>query len=137
MSTLHLSVVSQESLIYSGPVDQLTAMTTAGEVGIMPGHTALLGLLKAGELRFSKEGKEERLFISGGAIEVQPKAVTILADVALREAELDEEKILAAKEAAERKISENMSDIDYATVMSELTEAITQLRLISKWKSQR
>jgi F-type H+-transporting ATPase subunit epsilon len=137
MSTLHLSVVSQESLIYSGPVEQLTAMTTAGEVGIMPGHTALLGLLKPGELRFSKEGKEERLFISGGAIEVQPKAVTILADVALREAELDEEKILAAKEAAERKLAENMNDIDYATVMSELKDAITQLRLISKWKGQR
>jgi len=134
MKTLRLDIVSQEESIYSGDVSQVIAMSESGELGIFPGHTPLIGLLKPGEVRFLTEHHEECLFVSGGVIEVQPGQVTVLADIAVRAKDLDEAEAIVAKEAAEKLMADKKSDIDYARVSMELAEAITKLRLISKWR---
>ena len=90
-SVVHCSIVSAEREIFSGMVEMVVATGTIGELGILPGHTPLLTGVKPGPVRLKLEGGEEQVFFaSGGFIEVQPTAITILADTAVRADDLDE-----------------------------------------------
>ncbi len=129
--TMQLDIVSAESEIFSGKVKALIATGSAGELGIYPGHTALLTSLKPGQIRAILENDEEEIFyMSGGMLEVQPEVVTVLADTAVRAADLDEAAALAAKEEAEKTITEHKAGVEYSRALSELAEAAAQLRAI-------
>lgn len=87
--------------------------------------------MKPGQISAVLEnGKEEVFYISGGMLEVQPEIVTVLADTALRAADLNEAAVIAAKEEAERRLSEQKAGIEYSRAMTELAEAAAQLRAI-------
>ena len=77
-----------------------------------------------------QHGGEEVIYISGGFLEVQPTGVTVLADTAIRGADLDQAKAEEAKRSAEEQISNPSKDIDYARVTAQLAQAIAQLRVI-------
>jgi len=129
--SVNLNVVSAENSLFSGNIESLQITGSEGELGIMPGHTPLLTSLKPGMARIVKEGgDEEVIYLSGGMLEVQPNQVTVLADVAIRGGDLDEEAALQAKERAEKHLNDHGSDIDYAEAASELARAVAQLRVI-------
>jgi F-type H+-transporting ATPase subunit epsilon len=129
--TLHVDIVSAEAEIFSGTANMVFAPAEMGEVGIAPRHTPLLTRLKAGEVRVQMEGQEEQFFyVSGGMLEIQPHVVTVLADTALRAADLDEVAALKVKERAEKAMTDKKSDFDYAKAQAELAEAAAQLRTI-------
>lgn len=131
MSLMQLDIVSAQAAIFSGQVKLLIATGQGGELGIYPGHTALLTALKPGQIRaVLQDDSEEVFYMSGGMLEVQPDCVTVLADTAQRAADLDESAVLAVKEAAERQLSERKAGIEYSKALSELAEAAAQLRAI-------
>jgi len=137
-STVHCSIVSAEHEIFSGMVEMVVATGTIGELGILPGHTPLLSGVRPGPVRLKLEGGEEEVFFaSGGFIEVQPTSITILADTAVRADDLDEAAALEAQRKAERELSDNRSDIDFARVNSELAEQAAMLRTIRKHREQK
>jgi len=128
---IHVDIVSAEAEIFSGKANMVFAPAEMGEVGIAPRHTPLLTRLKAGEVRVQMEGQEEQFFyVSGGMLEIQPHVVTVLADTALRAADLDEVAALKVKERAEKAMADKKSDFDYAKAQAELAEAAAQLRTI-------
>ena len=128
---MQLEIVSAEAAIFSGKVKRIHATGIAGELGIYPGHCQLLTFLKLGQIGVLLEmGKEEIFYISGGMLEVQPEIVTVLADTALRIADLDEVAAFTAKEKADRQLAEQKSGIEYSKAMKELAETIIQLRTI-------
>ncbi|QDP02821.1 F0F1 ATP synthase subunit epsilon [Thalassotalea sp. PS06] len=131
--TVHLDVVSAEESLFSGRVESLQITGSEGELGIMPGHAPLLTALKPGMARIVKQhGGEEVIYLSGGMLEVQPGNVTVLADVAVRGGELDEQAALEAKQRAEEHIANASADVDYAEVAAELARAVAQLRVIQE-----
>ncbi|MCV2886514.1 F0F1 ATP synthase subunit epsilon [Aestuariibacter sp. AA17] len=131
--TVHLDVVSAEEKIFSGRVETLQVTGSEGELGIYPGHAPLITALKPGMVRLVKQhGHEEMIYIAGGMLEVQPGNVTVLADVAVRAEDLDEQAAQDAKRRAEEHIANAGSDFNYAEAAAELAEAIAQLRLIQK-----
>lgn len=131
--TIHVDIVSAEAAIFSGAATMVFAPAEMGEVGIAPRHTPMLTRLKPGEVRVqTDDGKEQTFYVSGGMLEVQPHVVTVLSDTALRAKDLDEAAALAAKERAEKLLSDNQADIDYAKAQAELAEAVAQLRTIQK-----
>ena len=133
----HLDIVSAEESIFSGPAEFIVAPAQMGEVGIYPQHTPMLTRVKSGMVRIKAPLKDEELvYVSGGLLEVQPDVVTILADTAVRSADLDEAKALEAKAAAEDAIKNRESDIDYARAQAELIEATAQLSEIRKLKKR-
>ncbi|GGO66735.1 F0F1 ATP synthase subunit epsilon [Bowmanella pacifica] len=133
--TVHLEVVSAEDKIFSGRVETIQVTGSEGELGICPGHAPLLTTLKPGMVRLVKQhGHEELIYIAGGVLEVQPDNVTVLADVAVRAADLDEQAALEAKRRAEEHIANPSSDLNYAEAAAELAEAIAQLRLIKNMR---
>lgn len=131
IETMELHIVSAEASIFSGRVKRVVVTGSAGELGLYPGHTALLTSLKPGQVRAILEnGKEEVFYISGGMLEAQPEIVTVLADTAVRAADLDEAAAQAAKEHAEKVLEKQTAGIEYSRALTELAEAAAQLRAI-------
>ena len=135
--TVHLDIASAEEQLFSGLVELVVANGVVGELGIAPQHAPLLTSLKPGPVRVIKQGGEEEIFyVSGGILEVQPLLVTILADTAMRAADIDEAAAQAAKEAAEKALKDQKSEIEYARAASELAEAAAQLRTLQELRKK-
>jgi F-type H+-transporting ATPase subunit epsilon len=131
--TIHVDIVSAEQEIFSGLAEAVFASAVEGEVGIYPRHTPLLTKLKPGEVRVLKSGGEEEFYyVSGGMLEVQPHVVTVLADTALRAADVDEAAALQAKQDAEKVLSDKTAKRDFAEAQKELIEAMAQLRALER-----
>jgi F-type H+-transporting ATPase subunit epsilon len=136
--TIHVDIVSAEGEIFSGQAEMVFAPAQMGELGIAPRHAPLLTLLKAGEVRVKLPGGEEQsFFVGGGALEVQPKQVTVLADTALRAKDIDEAAALAAKQKAEEALKNREGDITQAEALAELARAAAQLKMIEKLRKLR
>jgi F-type H+-transporting ATPase subunit epsilon len=132
--TIHVDVVSAEEQIFSGEAEFVALPGEAGELGIYPMHTPLITRIRPGAVRIKVPGRsdEEFVFVAGGILEVQPKGVTVLADTAIRGADLDEAKAQEAKRKAEELMVNKESAIDYAKAQAELAAAIAQLAAIAK-----
>ena len=123
--TIHVDVVSAEEMIFSGLAQFVVLPGEAGELGIMPGHMPLMTRIKPGAVRVqTQDGKEELIFVAGGLLEVQPNLVTVLADTAIRGADLDQAKALEAKKIAEEAMVNRGSERDYARGQGEVVEVL-------------
>ena len=133
-NTIHVDVVSAEEQIFSGEAEFVALPGEAGELGIYPKHTPLITRIRPGAVRIKVAGQaeDEFVFVAGGILEVQPNAVTVLADTAIRGGDLDEAKAQAAKKLAEESLANNQTGIDYAKAQAELAAAIGQLAAIAK-----
>src|SRR5881392_1684346 len=137
-NTIHVDIVSAEGEIFSGAASMVFAPGSQGELGIAPRHAPLLTLLKAGEVRVqTPNGTEEHFFIGGGALEVQPNRVTVLADTALRAKDLDENAALAAKQRAEEALRDKAGHITIAEAQAELARAMAQLKVLQRLRKLR
>ncbi len=135
--TVHVDIVSAEKSIFSGSAEMLFAPAEMGEVGIAPRHAPMLTRMKAGEVRVQQpNGEEADFFISGGLLEVQPHVVTVLADTAIRAADLDEAEALAAKQRAEAAMQDKQAEMDYAKAQAELVQAAAQLQAIERLRKR-
>ena len=136
--TMHVDVVSAEEEIFSGPATMLFAPGAMGDLGIYPRHAPLLTRIKPGEVRIvTEQGADEMvLYVSGGMLEIQPEAVTILADTAQRASDIDEAAALEAKERAEKLLSDQKDDVDYAAASAELAEAMAQLQAVQRLRKK-
>jgi F-type H+-transporting ATPase subunit epsilon len=137
MNTIHVDVVSAEESIFSGEARFVALPGEAGELGIYPRHTPLITRIKPGAVRIEKaDGSEEFVFVAGGLIEVQPNAVTVLSDTAIRGKDLDEEKANAAKALAQEAIKNAKSEVDLAIAQSELVMLAAQLAALRKFQNK-
>ncbi len=137
--TLHVDVVSAEQQIYSGEAEFVVLPGEAGELGIYPRHTPLITRIKPGEVRIKPVGggAEESIFVAGGVLEVQPRVVTVLADTAIRSADLDETKAMEALKQAEEARKNAQDKQEVATVEAELAMLAAQLAAIRKLRGKR
>ena len=138
-NTIHVDVVSAEESIYSGEAEFVVLPGEAGELGIYPRHTPLITRIRPGEVRIKPAGAvaEELIFVAGGVLEVQPKAITVLADTAIRGQDLDEAKALEAKKLAEEAMQNRTSTLEIAKAQAELATAVAQLAAIEKLRRRR
>jgi len=136
--TIKVDIVSAEGEIFSGDATMVFAPGSQGELGITPRHAPLLTLLKAGEVRVqTADGAEQVFYVGGGALEIQPTVVTVLADTALRAKDIDEAAALAAKQRAEEALKDRAGAIDYAAAMAELARAAAQLKILERLRKIR
>ena len=136
-ATVQCDIVSAEKEIFSGRVEMVVATGIRGQLGILPGHSALLTAIEPGPVRLIMEGgEEETFFASGGFLEVQPNAVTILADTAIRADDLDEAAVLLSQEKAAKELSDSADRIDFAKAQAELMESAAMIRTIQKTRER-
>jgi F-type H+-transporting ATPase subunit epsilon len=108
---LTLEIVTPEARVYSDTIDTVVIPTAEGEVGILPGHIALLTQVEHGELRVTKNGQTQWLAVSGGFAEIEGDRVHVLAEHAITEEKIDEHAVEAALQRAELQLKE-AKDID-------------------------
>jgi F-type H+-transporting ATPase subunit epsilon len=133
---MQVDIVSAEGEIFSGKAEMLFAQAADGEVGVMPHHTQLLSQLKPGTVRVVSGDEEQHFYVNSGIIEIQPSVVTVLADTAIRAADLDEAQAEAAKQRAEEAMANAKSDTDIARAQIELAEAVAQIQTITKLRDR-
>jgi F-type H+-transporting ATPase subunit epsilon len=104
MATIHVDIVSAEGEIFSGEAAMVFVPAVQGDIGIAPRHAPLLTTLKPGEVRVQlPSGEEQHIYVSGGALEVQPHLITVLADTAIRAKDLDEAAVLQASNVPKKR----------------------------------
>lgn len=107
MASLKLEIVTPEKVSFSDDVDMVVIPGSEGELGILPEHIPVITLLKPGELRVTKGGRETLLAVGTGIVEVSDNNVSVLTDMAVAEADIDEaeaeEALARAKKALENK----------------------------------
>ena len=138
MATIHVDIVSAEGEIFSGEASMVFVPAIMGDIGLAPRHAPLLTTLKPGEVRVqTPEGGEQFFYVSGGAIEIQPHLVTVLADTAARAKDLDEAAAKEAIQRAEEALRDRKGEIDSAKAQAELARAAAQLRAIERLRKMR
>ena len=138
MATIQVDVVSAEESIFSGEAKFVALPGEMGELGIYPRHTPLITRIKPGAVRIVRadNGQEEFVFVAGGILEVQPGAVTVLADTAIRGKDLDEAKADAAKQAAAEAMKNAKNDIDFAKAQGEFAAMAAQIAALRKFRKK-
>lgn len=135
--TVHCDIVSAEEEIFSGLIEFVSITGSLGDLGITPGHAPLLTEIQPGPVELRKQGGEEDVFyVSGGFVEVQPSKVTIMADTALRAADMSEAAAEEARQQAEKALSDKNAEFEYGRAATQLAEAAAQLRTIQQIKKK-
>ncbi|MFI8711611.1 F0F1 ATP synthase subunit epsilon [Brevibacillus brevis] len=128
MSKMTVEVVTPERVVYSGQAEMVIARGLQGEIGIMPNHMPLVTPLKTAPVRIKTEGdKELQMAVSGGFMEVRGDKVTILAETAELPGDIDVERAKAAKERAEKRLTEKYAELDVKRAERALQRAMARL----------
>ena len=137
-ATIHVDVVSAEESIFSGEAEFVVLPGEAGELGIYPRHTPLITRIRPGAVRITPVGcgEEQLIFVAGGILEVQPRLITVLADTAIRGADLDEAKAAEALRKAEEARLSAQDKQEIAVVEGEMAMLAAQLAAIRRLRKK-
>ena len=131
-TSIQLQIVSADRSLVSERVDEVEIPGSDGYFGVLPGHTALLALLGAGELWYRQGQEKHYLLIAFGFAEVQPDQVTILAEVAERPDEIDVSRAESARRRAEERLARPVIDMDAERARISLLKSLIRLQVASR-----
>lgn len=131
---IRLQVVTPEKLVVDEDAQIVMAPGSQGEFGILIGHTPFLTTLKNGTVRYDdSKGQANYVFVSGGFAEALPDRVTVLAESAERQSDIDQARAQAALERAQKRLEGESpvpgETIDETRARAALERAIHRLAL--------
>jgi len=130
-TTLKLEIVTPEARVFSDDVDMVTLPGAEGEMGVFPNHVPMMVQVAAGEILVRKGAEEHALAVGDGFADIAPDHVSILADMAVREENIDETKAEEARRRAEARLAEalDMPEEEAARVHAALSHALAQIKV--------
>jgi len=132
MDKLQLEVVTPDRSLLKESVDEIQVPAKGGYLGILPGHAPLISELQIGEISYRQGKSTHFLAVAWGYCEVLPERVIILAEKAEKAEEIDRQRALAAKERAEKRLSDvHNPDIDFDRAAISLQRAIVRVQVSS------
>ena len=130
---LELTILTPEKSLFKDTVESLTLPGAEGELGILPGHIALITRLQWGELRVRlSDGKTIHVAVLGGFAEVNHNTVTVLADAAELSDEIDAERAHKARARALERLAQKKAEVDYARAQASLARAEVRLKVLGR-----
>ena len=121
---LKLRVVTPIKTVVDSEADEVELPGELGYLGILPGHTPLITVLKTGVLAYRNGGAERTLAISAGFAEIANDVVTVLADRAEEPSDVDVSAAERERAAAEEELkSVGRETLDEVKSKLELAEA--------------
>lgn len=131
--SLTLEIVTPEERAYSDSADHVVIPTTTGEVGVLSGHIPLLTQVEPGELRLHRNGEVQYLAVGRGFAQVTGNKVSVLAESAISEEEIDE----SAVEDAMKRAQEALSGADLDPAEAERLESVVRFSVAQLLVKQR
>jgi len=128
-STLTLEVVTPAGTVYSDNVQMVTLPGVAGQIGIYPQHVPLITQMVPGEMIVRKDDRDLFIATGEGLIEITAHRVAILTDLAVQADRIDEVKAEEARQRAEARLREKLSNEEIASVNASLARSLAQLRV--------
>lgn len=127
---LTLDIVTQEKRLLTTETARVTVETEMGEITILPGHIPLLAKLKEGLLRYELEkGNEDIVAIFGGFLEVDVEGkVSVLADSAVRAADIDLAKVKKAESEAKSTLADKNRELEFAQAEAALKRTWLEIK---------
>lgn len=126
---LRLEIVTPEAKTYSEDVDMVVLPGIEGELGILPQHVPLMTQLVPGELKVTRNGQDLYLAVGEGFVEVTQENVSVLTDMAVEEASIDEAAAQEAVQRAEAAMRGDLGDEEVAAVQAALQKSLAQLHV--------
>ena len=124
------TIVDPERIVWQGQATQVVLAIDDGLVGILSGHADAVFALKPCLVRIATEdGKEQKVFVSGGIARVEAGSLTIVADSAETAEKIDRERANKAKLRAEERLSQASRGVDYERARLSLMRALQRLDL--------
>jgi F-type H+-transporting ATPase subunit epsilon len=127
--TLKLEIVTPQGTAFSEDVEMVTVPAADGEFGVYPGHLRLIAQVSPGELIVVQSGQPRSLAVGEGFAEVTGTRVSILTDMAIAAEKIDEAMVQEARDRAEARLREKLSDEEIAAVNASLVRSIAQLHV--------
>jgi F-type H+-transporting ATPase subunit epsilon len=127
-----VEIVTPERRIFSEEVDMITLPGTDGQMGVLRGHAPLLTTLDIGEIVLHRGNDAQYIAVSGGVAEVRPDKVTVLADIAERAEEIDEQRAAAARERAQQLLADNPPPQRRVVIEAALRRSNLRLRVAQR-----
>jgi len=128
-NTLKLEIITPEATAYSEDVDMVTLPGVEGQLGVYPQHVPLMTQMVPGEIIVRKDGRDYSLAVGEGLVEVTGDHVSILTDLAIAADKIDEAKVEEARQRAQARLQEKLSDEEVASVNSSLARSLAQLHV--------
>jgi F-type H+-transporting ATPase subunit epsilon len=98
---LNVELVAADRKVWSGDAKMVIAKTTDGDIGILPGHAPVLGVLMNGTVQIRQEdGELVVAAVHGGFLSVADNQVAVLAELAELASEIDVERAQQALDRA-------------------------------------
>lgn len=132
--TFYLEILSPGRKFYEGNVESLVVPGVTGYEGILAGHMPVVISLKEGEIQIKENGKWRTAVTSGGFIEVEQEKAILLSDAVEWPEEIDINRAKAAKERAEERLRQKLSQIEYLRSKAALARALARLKAAEKMK---
>jgi F-type H+-transporting ATPase subunit epsilon len=134
-NTLRLEIVTPAATVLSEEVEMVTLPGVEGELGILPQHVPLMTQLVPGEMIVRQNGQDRFLAVGEGFVEITGDRVSILTDLAIVAENIDEAKAEEARQRAEARLREHLSDKEVANVNAALARSLAQIRVKRRQKS--
>ncbi len=136
--TITLDVVTPEARLVHAEVSEIVAQGILGQFGVLPGHANFVGALEPGPLTYEEGGDERTMAVAGGFVEITlEEGIKIMADAAEFAEKIDAERAEAAKERAERRISDydpSTQETDIVRAEAALARALVRLQVSKNFK---
>ncbi|HXU75545.1 MAG TPA: ATP synthase F1 subunit epsilon [Methylomirabilota bacterium] len=126
---LKLEIVTPDGSTYSEQVEMVTLPGVEGQFGVYPQHVPLMTQMMPGEIIVRKEARDHSFAVGEGVIEVTADQVNILTDMAVPADHIDEAKVEEARQRAEARLRDKLSDEEVASINGSLARALAQLHV--------
>ncbi|PIC64041.1 F0F1 ATP synthase subunit epsilon [Sporosarcina sp. P13] len=129
MSKIKVNIVTPDGPVCEMDANMVIAVTEAGEIGVLPGHIAMVAPLQIGALRLKTDGETKTVAVHGGFIEVRPEVVTVLAQSAEMAESIDIARAKKAAEKAENDLKNKLDDLQQRLAELDLKRAINRIQV--------
>ena len=132
-NTIRLEVAVPDRLVLEEDTVSVQLPLATGYAGVLPGHAPFLAEVGTGVLTYAvARGGEEHLAIDGGAVEILPDRVRVLAEKAERSDEIDAERARQALERADERLKLSSFEIDVDRAQKALARAKARIAIAKR-----
>jgi len=127
--TLRLEIVTPTGVAFSEDVIMVTLPCADGQLGIYPQHVPLITELVPGEVIAHQHSGNQHLAVGSGLVDIAADRVAVVTDMAMTAEHIDEATVEEARQRAEARLRDHLSDEEIASVNASLARSLAQLHV--------